>query len=274
MENKRKNIYIAIFIITTIIASVLAFYFGIIQKQKNDELKSEINDLKQNLNNQDQNTNNTNNTNNDNKNKETIKKNEAKQLILNDNDKAKHNKLLSDNANILQLIITNKEKYDNNYNPIGFENGKFDDEDKLNISVIVSYKTDIQGFENNSENFSSGGPMKYVKKDYLNNYSKQIFNEEINFSNITSNTTNNEVAVNLPTGLGIYSFKVKSLILNENTNEYTLTFDSIDTSKVQDYLNDNTTNYDNSAILDTYVLKYKKINENNIILSLDRTYHK
>ena len=45
MENKRKNIYIVIFVITTIIASCVAVYFGIVEPKQNEELKQEINEL-------------------------------------------------------------------------------------------------------------------------------------------------------------------------------------------------------------------------------------
>lgn len=45
MENKRKNIYIVIFVITTIIASCVAVYFGIVGNKENVKLKQQINEL-------------------------------------------------------------------------------------------------------------------------------------------------------------------------------------------------------------------------------------
>ena len=45
MENKRKNIYIVVFIITTIIASCVAVYFGIVGNKENKKLNQQISEL-------------------------------------------------------------------------------------------------------------------------------------------------------------------------------------------------------------------------------------
>ncbi len=45
MESKRKNVYIVIFVITTIIASCVAVYFGIIRDSETKELQSKVDDL-------------------------------------------------------------------------------------------------------------------------------------------------------------------------------------------------------------------------------------
>lgn len=45
MENKRKNIYIVIFVITTIIASCVAVYFGIVGNKENEKLNQQISEL-------------------------------------------------------------------------------------------------------------------------------------------------------------------------------------------------------------------------------------
>ncbi len=47
MESKRKNIYITIFVITTIVASCIAVYFGIVRKKQVIDLKEQIAYLKQ-----------------------------------------------------------------------------------------------------------------------------------------------------------------------------------------------------------------------------------
>ncbi len=45
MENKRKNIYIVIFVITTIIASCVAVYFGIMGKKETEKLQAKVDEL-------------------------------------------------------------------------------------------------------------------------------------------------------------------------------------------------------------------------------------
>ena len=45
MESKRKNVYIVLFVITTIVAGCLAAYFGIMGNKEKDELNNQIADL-------------------------------------------------------------------------------------------------------------------------------------------------------------------------------------------------------------------------------------
>ncbi len=45
MENKRKNIYITIFVITTIIASCLAVYFAITKNNETEKLQAKVDEL-------------------------------------------------------------------------------------------------------------------------------------------------------------------------------------------------------------------------------------
>ncbi len=275
MENKRKNIYIVIFVITTIIASCVAVYFGIMGNKEANDLKAQVEDLREEINN-------TNNENQENKNSNINEvKNEAKELLVNDEVKKEHNKILKDNDNvaILQVIIANKQKYNISNDTYNFENGNFNDSNMLSIAAFVASKNDNSEFQKNSRDYKEEGPVKYVKKEFLNKHSKNIFDKEINFSNTGAEVVNDEVAVGFPTGLGIYIYKAKSLILNENTNEYTLTFDSVyppdqSIEKIDEYIDENKISYEQSAILDTYILKYKDINGKKIILSLDRTYHK
>ncbi len=47
MENKRKNIYIAIFVATTIVSTCIAVYFGITKKEEVNNLKVQLDELKQ-----------------------------------------------------------------------------------------------------------------------------------------------------------------------------------------------------------------------------------
>ena len=278
MENKRKNIYIVIFVITTIVASCVALYFGIIKNKETEDLKAQVEDLKDEINS----AKSTNDEYQDNKeNANNVIKNESKELLVNDETKKEHNKILANNDNvaILQIIIANKQNYNISNDTYNFENGNFNDSDMLSISAFVSSKINNSDFQKNSRDYKEEGPVKYVKKEFLNNYSKKIFDKEINFSNTGAEVVNDEVAVGFPTGLGIYIYKAKSLILNEKTNEYTLTFDSVyppdeSIDRIDEYKDENKINYEQSAIYDTYVLKYKKVNGNNVIISLDRTYHK
>ncbi len=46
MENKRKNVYVVLFVITTIIAGCLAAYFGIMKNKEAEELNNQIASLK------------------------------------------------------------------------------------------------------------------------------------------------------------------------------------------------------------------------------------
>ena len=50
MESKRKNIYIAVFVITTLIASCLATYFGITKNSESQELQAKIDELNNSIN--------------------------------------------------------------------------------------------------------------------------------------------------------------------------------------------------------------------------------
>ena len=133
MESKRKNVYIVIFVITTIIASCVAVYFGIMGNKEVNDLKAQVEDLKEEINN-------TNDENQENKNNNDEIKNEAKELLVNDEVKKEHNKLLNDNDNlaILQVIIANK--YNTLNDTYNFENGGFDDSDMLSISAFVALK--------------------------------------------------------------------------------------------------------------------------------------
>lgn len=45
MESKRKNVYIVIFVITTIVASCVAVYFGIVKDREIKDLQAQIQDL-------------------------------------------------------------------------------------------------------------------------------------------------------------------------------------------------------------------------------------
>ncbi len=276
MESKRKNVYIALFVITTIIAGCLAAYFGIMKNKEAEDLKSQIADLQNQIdninNNSKDNENNQNDDNivNSNTNNEE-NKNEAKELITSDADKIKYNEILDDriNTNILQVIITVKIPADDNS---AFKNGEFNDSDMLFTAAYISARKHSDEFYKNVVDNDDDNPVKYVNKNFINNYSKKIFGKEINFENTGTKLTDNEVAVGLPTGIGYVIFKAKSLILNEKTDEYTLTFDSVDGTTVSEDVNK--INYEQSDILDTYVIKYKEINGSNVILSLDRTYHK
>ena len=70
-----------------------------------------------------------------------------------------------------------------------------------------------------------------------------------------------------PTGFGISVYKVKSIILNEKTNEYSMTFDSI--YPEDSMISPSAVDYEDNLILNTYVIKYKKENGNNILLSME-----
>ena len=60
MESKRKNVYITIFVITTIIAGAIAVYFGIDANKKQQELESQVAKVDENLSKNEDNTTKTN----------------------------------------------------------------------------------------------------------------------------------------------------------------------------------------------------------------------
>ncbi len=89
MESKRKNVYIAIFVITTIIAGCVAVYFGIMGYKDRKELQSKIDNLESN-----------NKVEENSSNNENLSRDKIKEDIVNNFDESK---------------LINKPQYENYY---------------------------------------------------------------------------------------------------------------------------------------------------------------
>ena len=261
MESKRKNVYIALFVITTIIAGCIAVYFGIMGYKDKKELEGKIDDLQNEINNVTE-------ENNENEIKDEKDK-EEKQLINTTEDKIEYNKKLNQRPALYGIQYMTIYKEDNNRN---FNNGKFNDKEKLGISVHIAHECDTEELNKNRQDVPES-LTAYINIDYINDYSKKLFDEEINFQKISNIQNENSVLCDLISGLGVCIYKAKSLILNEKTNVYSLTFDVISTENYDKFLEDSkvetTEGYE---IENTYVLKYKKENGNYILLEMDRIY--
>ncbi len=122
MESKRKNVYIAIFVITTIIAGCVAVYFGIMgnkEKDKVQNLQAQITELENQENNneeinKEENNNNDSQTNTENSNEKIVEKVVEKYGMFNfdasncinraSEGKAIYRKLLSENYEYYGMV--------------------------------------------------------------------------------------------------------------------------------------------------------------------------
>ena len=263
MESKRKNVIIIIFVITTIIAGVVAVYFAYTNYKDREDFEKQISDLENKI--EDLNK------------KEEVsappienvveEKNEAKELITSSQEKQKYNEIL--NKSNVKPIIATMITMRTEGGQISFRQGSFNDEEMIDITANVAYDEDQEEFNNNSRrDTNSSYNAKFIKKEYLNKWCKNIFGKEIDFTALTDvNQNSDEILVYFPTGFGISLYKVKSITLNEKNNEYSMTFDSI--YPEDSMISPSAVDYEDNLILNTYVIKYKKENGNNILLSME-----
>jgi len=199
--------------------------------------------------------------------------NNNKDLNIDKNKKTEHNKLIYDSYRTIQAIIDIKHRYNKDTDTYTFNSGAFNDEEKLYIASAV-YRNDKEFWEYTSEDESDVPGYFYIDKSYINNCSNQLFDENINFSNLGDEVKDDKILsfVRTDAGFGdIYQFK--SLILDENTGIYSFTFDSVvdlPSEYYDKYSKEYTIEYSNSNVSATYVLKYKEKKGNKILLSLEK----
>ncbi len=262
MESKRKNVYIVLFVITTIIAGCLAVYFGIMRNKDVRNLEKELAENKELLEQEQQ------------KNQTVSKNDKVKELIQSNEDKISYNKKLSQENNVMFFsIVSCKFYYSNNQRK--YNSGKFNDKEKLSVAWLLATKTDAENYEKNIVKFDT---KDYVKMQYLNDISQKTFDEEINFNNVENQIKEDAVdCSNYGGGIGAICYKVKSLVFDESVDEYILTVDELhldndnieQVDMIEKIINYETVDYDSSLVDSTYALKYKKSNGNNILISLD-----
>ena len=168
MESKRKNVYIAIFVITTIIAGCLAVYFGITGNKKMKELQSKIDNLESNNKEEESSSNN-----------ENLSRDKIKEDIINNFDESKCINKIDDYHYIL---LKNDENANDLKNEIHGISGQIQQDEKtFSIKIDWSKKPygitgDYNGEQEYTLNFNSKITDVIFASDRIDAYSeKYIF---------------------------------------------------------------------------------------------------
>ena len=165
----------------------------------------------------------------------------------------------------LNMMLYSKIKSWQSTNVIGeFNSGKFNDQEKYNMLAFNLDVTDeVSVYEE---------PAYWISIDKIQTASKSLFDESIDITKLDEITIKDgKIKKYFPTGFGIELFRSKSLILDEATNIYTLTFDWLkyDQSN-EDIFDSSVIEYDASNIIGTFELKYKLNASNKILLELNK----
>ena len=188
------------------------------------------------------------------------------ELIKNDNDRIEYSKKLqsiSEYGMRLQTMLYAKVVSWQNTTIIGFNSGKFNDKEKFRMIVFNVDLTDsVAVYEE---------PAKYIDVEKMQNASQEIFEEDINVTNLQDvEIKDGKIKIYFPTGFGIELFRAKTLIYDEETKIYTLVFDWL---RGKDELIDTSVlNYNKDDIIGTFELKYKdgKSKDSKVLLELNK----
>lgn len=188
------------------------------------------------------------------------------ELIKNDQDRITYSKKLQNGKEYgmqIQSMLYAKVVSWQNTTILGFNSGKFNDKEKFRMIV---FNVDLTGSVEVYEQ-----PARYIDVTKMQEASNELFEEDINVTNLQDvEIKEGKIKIYFPTGFGIELFRAKSLIYDEETKIYTLTFDWL---KGKEELYDaSVLNYNKDDVIGTFELKYKdgKAKDSKVLLELNK----
>ena len=188
------------------------------------------------------------------------------ELIKSNEDRVTYSKKLQNGKEYgakIQSMLYAKVVSWQNTTILGFNSGKFNDKEKFRMIVFNVDLTDsVAVYEE---------PASYIDVAKMQEASQELFEEDINVTNLQDvEIKDGKIKIYFPTGFGIELFRAKSLIYDEETKIYTLTFDWL---KGKEELYDaSVLSYSNDDVIGTFELKYKegKTKDSKVLLELNK----
>ncbi len=101
-------------------------------------------------------------------------------------------------------------------------------------------------------------PNKYIfSVDAIQEKSTKLFGKEIELAKLSNPVKNGKIEIDVVKEINYIPYKIKSIVLDQAKNEYTLTFDYV--KYTAENYSANKLAYDESDIIATYTLKVKKV---------------
>ena len=193
------------------------------------------------------------------------KQNTEQAVKLEDNKKVEINDQIL-NSYIIQYLISQKFGIDISVKDLNegdidtytepknksCDTDQFSAQEMLNTAAFILLKDEKNDEQKNNEvkNYT-------LEVEKIQNKAKQIFGKEVNLAEITNKVQNSKLDVNLNLNFTAVPYKIREVKYDKNKKVYTLILDYV--KYTEENYSANKISYDDTDIIDTYILKVKKV---------------
>ncbi len=197
------------------------------------------------------------------------------EIIFTDVEKIRINQELNSNINsslIRKLSILNYNGDTSN----NMVTEQITEDGKIVYTYEILKMTDYNISQNIQENDNSqdndNDKTIEINKNYINTNVKKYFGEEIDFNNVSFDTTDETVTFEYNDfGGDVIVYKIKNMTYNSSTKQFTIVIDRLlydpSDSSLASLVDPRVVEYDESSVCETITLSYQKTNSNYLIKS-------